>query len=649
MYKGFVVDKDQLDFINKNLIGHNILLVAAGTGKTNIAIALLVKLSQKENPGKSLFVSYTKTLVYICKNNNIDQLINKTHLFSKDNCEFYTFHRLFSKYFYMTYNKWPRILNGKELLTIMSKAVDVCKNKYSNETNEYNKNIEVFVDEIKFIQDFDIQSLNEYENVVRVGQKIKILRKEVRKYYWYVYLEYKNLQKLNNYDCDFNGAASLFKDILLKNNLPKFDNIIIDEGQDFTPSIIKALLLLNTANGLFLYLGDATQEIYGTKLSWKSLGLNVRNRITRLENNYRNTIEIGNFARDILNSEMWDSSLEEVIYPQNMVRKGIKPILVDFKNNEIESYFIRKFLLKFKEEKTCILCYQNHIAQEVACALNYDGIKTKCLKDDEKIEIDKNNNIYTCTYHSVKGLEFDNVILTGFDDKFLENIIKWNKDEEQATSLAMRLFYVACTRAKNRLIITYKNKVSKLFPKDSANYIEIAPEDLLSICNQNVEESCTENSVINNLSKSIVLNKDELMTYFHKAITESEMELDIHSPWLTEKVVDELFVDKLARLLQKKIFVKISYGIQDDKQTKHKNYSTENVIKKLKNQLKRYDNFKIEKTNSHGKMLLCDKKFAIIGSFNWLSYDGASDRDEIGCLITDVDEINKLRNVVFNF
>ena len=177
MYKGFVVDKDQLDFINKNLIGHNILLGAAGTGKTNIAIALLVKLSQKENPGKSLFVSYTKTLVYICKNNNIDQLINKTHLFSKDNCEFYTFHRLFSKYFYMTYNKRPRILNGKELLTIMSKAVDVCKNKYSNETNEYNKNIEVFVDEIKFIQDFDIQSLNEYENVVRVGQKIKILRK----------------------------------------------------------------------------------------------------------------------------------------------------------------------------------------------------------------------------------------------------------------------------------------------------------------------------------------------------------------------------------------------------------------------------------------------------------------------------------------
>lgn len=59
MYNGFVVDKDQLDFVNKDLIGHNILLGAAGTGKTNIAMALLVKLSKKENPGKSLFVSYT--------------------------------------------------------------------------------------------------------------------------------------------------------------------------------------------------------------------------------------------------------------------------------------------------------------------------------------------------------------------------------------------------------------------------------------------------------------------------------------------------------------------------------------------------------------------------------------------------------------
>ena len=649
MYNGFVVDKDQLDFVNKDLIGHNILLGAAGTGKTNIAMALLVKLSKKENPGKSLFVSYTKTLVNICKNNNINQLIKETHLFSSDSCDFFTFHSLFSKYFRMVYHIWPRILTGNELLMISSQALNNCKNKYHKETNEFDKNIENFLDEIKFIQDFDIQSLEEYENTVRTGQKVKILRKEVRKYYWYVYLEYKKLLEINNYDCDFNGAALLFKDILLKNNLPKYDNIIIDEGQDFPPSIIKALLLLNTPNGLFLYLGDSTQEIYGTKLSWKSLGLNVRNRITRLENNYRNTIEIGNFARDILNSDNWDSNLEEIIYPRNMVRNGIKPILVDFKNDEIELNLIKEFLLEFRKEKTCVLSYQNTIAQKMASYLNYNGLKTKSLKDNANIEVDININIYTCTYHSVKGLEFDNVILTGFDDKFLKNIIKWAKDEEQAISLAMRLFYVACTRAKKRLIIAYKNNLSKLFPIESVNYIKINPEDLLSVCNQNVEDCCNGNDVVNNLSKSMVLNKKELMIYFNKAITESEKELDIHSPWLTEKVVDELFVDKLERLLQKKIFVKISYGIQDDKQTKHKNYSTENVIKKLNNQLKRYVNFKIEKTNSHGKALLCDDKFAIISSFNWLSYDGASERDEMGCLITDIDEINKLRNSVFNF
>lgn len=649
MYNGFVVDKDQLDFVNKDLIGHNILLGAAGTGKTNIAMALLVKLSKKENPGKSLFVSYTKTLVNICKNNNINQLIKETHLFSSDSCDFFTFHSLFSKYFRMVYHIWPRILTGNELLMISSQALNICKNKYHKETNEFDKNIENFLDEIKFIQDFDIQSLEEYENTVRTGQKVKILRKEVRKYYWYVYLEYRKLLEINNYDCDFNGAALLFKDILLKNNLPKYDNIIIDEGQDFPPSIIKALLLLNTPNGLFLYLGDSTQEIYGTKLSWKSLGLNVRNRITRLENNYRNTIEIGNFARDILNSENWDSSLEEVIYPQNMVRNGIKPVLIDFKNEEIELYFLKKILLKLEEEKTCILTYQNTIAQKMASFLNYNGLKTKYLKDNENIEVDENTNIYTCTYHSVKGLEFDNVILMGFDDKFLENIIKWNKDEEQAISLAMRLFYVACTRAKKRLVITYKNNVSNLFPIGSTNYIEVEPEELLSICNQKVKDCCNEDNVVNNLIKSIILKKKELITYFHKAITETERELDIQSPWLTEKVVDELFVDKIERLLQKKISVKILYGIQDDKQTKHKNYSTEYVIKKLNNQLKRYVNFKIEKTNSHGKALLCDDKFAIISSFNWLSYDGASERDEMGCLITDIDEINKLRNSVFNF
>ena len=88
--------------------------------------------------------------------------------------------------------------------------------------------------------------------------------------------------------------------------MPKYKNIFIDEGQDFSPATLKALVSLLDEDGTLLYLGDATQEIYGSRLSWKSVGLSVRNKITRLNKNFRNTIEIGNFAIDILEKSNFD-------------------------------------------------------------------------------------------------------------------------------------------------------------------------------------------------------------------------------------------------------------------------------------------------------------------------------------------------------
>ena len=57
MYSGYINDPDQRAFLKKNLTGDNVLLGAAGTGKTNIAIARVIALSRMENPGNILFIS----------------------------------------------------------------------------------------------------------------------------------------------------------------------------------------------------------------------------------------------------------------------------------------------------------------------------------------------------------------------------------------------------------------------------------------------------------------------------------------------------------------------------------------------------------------------------------------------------------------
>ena len=55
----------------------------------------------------------------------------------------------------------------------------------------------------------------------------------------------------------------------------------------------------------------------------------------------------------------------------------------------------------------------------------------------------KESNIYVGTVHSVKGLEYDNVMLLGVNDKC------WKLDNEDN----LNLYYVGITRAKKKLFI----------------------------------------------------------------------------------------------------------------------------------------------------------------------------------------------------
>lgn len=118
---------------------------------------------------------------------------------------------------------------------------------------------------------------------------------------------------------------------------------------------------------------------------------------------------------------------------------------------------------------------------------------------------------------------------------------------------------------------------------------------------------------------------------------------------MTNRVVDDLFIDKLERLLVKGVRVKITYGIEDDRNTRNKNLVTDSIVKTLSDRFKKYNNFKLQKGNSHSKILLCDNEFGIITSFNWLSYDGKSSREESGTLTIDAKEINGIRSKIFDF
>ncbi|MFT8313995.1 MAG: phospholipase D-like domain-containing protein [Clostridium sp.] len=101
--------------------------------------------------------------------------------------------------------------------------------------------------------------------------------------------------------------------------------------------------------------------------------------------------------------------------------------------------------------------------------------------------------------------------------------------------------------------------------------------------------------------------------------------LYIISPWMNNYIINSEFVENLERLLKQGVKIRIIYGIstKEDINEDYRNSKTDNIAKKLKMIGKPYgDLFKISHGQTHEKLLICDRKYYINGSFNFLSYSG---------------------------
>lgn len=121
-----------------------------------------------------------------------------------------------------------------------------------------------------------------------------------------------------------------------------------------------------------------------------------------------------------------------------------------------------------------------------------------------------------------------------------------------------------------------------------------------------------------------------------RAFDECNERLMIISPWTGSSVVNTKFVDSLKQVLQRGVKVYIAYGL--GKQGQHnRSRGDEQAEASLKQLATQYSNFRLKFVgNTHAKVLLYDRKYVALGSFNWLSYKGDPQktfRDEQGVLI----------------
>jgi len=250
---------------------------------------------------------------------------------------------------------------------------------------------------------------------------------------------------------------------------PLCRSVLVDEMQDFGTLELKIVrqLVKENPNDIFLA-GDTVQRVHTKQHDYKKAGINIVGRSMSINQNYRNSREILEAANNIL---------EENLTGTDYVAAEIEFLQPKFA--EFSKY--APYLLKAEtvsEEITSAVQYLQEILIDEGQGHNgciaVAGYQLSELKDlakqlriqllDGEIDL-QNKAIFLSDLEQTKGFEFDHMVIVSCSEDTLPNP---NLPSEEAFRDLSR-FYVAMTRARKNLIISYSGKMST-FVKNSTSY-----------------------------------------------------------------------------------------------------------------------------------------------------------------------------------
>lgn len=463
----------QIEVLDLPTEGHNVVLGTAGSGKTTLAIYRAVGLSKINRHKKILLITFNKTLVKYLN------AITKNELPS--NIDVVNYHK-FARGYLNSRGKIPSgsvIVSGNRgdrnsKLELISDSIrDVIAEIGENSTLKRDK--EVFLEEINWIEKMGIRSLKEYQKIERVGRLKTRIKRENRKYFYMVYQQYLRNRKNAGYEFDWEDMATFVYDELLNDNTERmYNHIVIDEGQDLSPMMLKSLVEAIPKSGSITYFGDVAQQIYGSRLSWRDAGLNLKGKkIWKFDRNYRNSKEIAQLAIEISKSPYFSDEID-LVEPIVPTASSPKPALIKFDNEKEEFRWIIEFTIKASEHQSvAILVRDRETVSKIESKFIIHSTNIQILKNGmDRIKLD--SRVSVGTYHSAKGLEFDMIILPFCSNERLpkEDTIIAFESREEALKEEIKLMYVAVTRARRGLVISYSGMKTELLPDNKELYDE---------------------------------------------------------------------------------------------------------------------------------------------------------------------------------
>ncbi len=435
---GVFLHPSQRALVERSFSGPARVAGSAGTGKTIVATHRAVRLARENPTARILLTSFSqpladamakKLLVLAPETGGIVQRITTA-----------SFHGIAEQMYQLEHGVRPRIASE----TVLRERLRTAAANLKGFSERF-----LISEWTNVIDAWGLASLEAYSTVQRMGRKSR-LGPNQRASLWPVFQSVREALAAERYTTWANVFTGL-ADALAQRPLKPFDHVIIDEAQDLAPAELKffAALAPAKADGLFLS-GDVGQRIFQHPYSWASLGVDVRGRSHTLKVCYRTSQQIRRAADRLLPAVLRDTDgLEDERRGIVSVFEGPAPEVKSLASAEIEAEIVRQTIKNWLEEGIAPREIGLFVRTTQLVARARTAIAGLAGADE----------MVTVPMSSAKGLEFRAVIVMACDQGVLplDERVADAADEAELDDIyetERRLLYVACTRAREHLLLT---------------------------------------------------------------------------------------------------------------------------------------------------------------------------------------------------
>ncbi len=442
---------EQREWVERDFSGPARVSGSAGTGKTIVALHRAVHLARTTPESRVLLTTFSQVLAHALQarlrrlTGHEPRILERIEVHALDELALRLHRAMLGE---------ASLATRQDVVTLIDEA--------SGEVEGHGFSRSFLLAEWEQVVDaWQLRDWEAYRDVPRLGRKtrLSLARREVL---WTIFegvrarLDTARLQT----------RAEIFAalaEALERQKAPPFDFAVIDEAQDLGVAQLRFLAALGGTrpNALF-FAGDLGQRIFQAPFSWRSLGVDVRGRSRTLRVNYRTSHQIRVQADRLLGAEVVDADGNRENRSDTVsVFNGPPPAIRVAADEDEEIRLVSAWLAErvtegIQPHTLAVFVRSEGQVDRAMRAVEAAGLSAGIL--DDQVDI-RSGAVCVGTMHLAKGLEFSAVAVMACDDEVIplqERIaaVGDDADLQETYDTERQLLYVACTRARDQLIVT---------------------------------------------------------------------------------------------------------------------------------------------------------------------------------------------------